>query len=271
MAKGIAVIIDPVRSAQSLRSFRAGAVVVGLTDLGQRRENNEDSYLYGEGADDGEFARRGRVLIVADGMGGHQGGGEASQIAVDSVREAYFKLGDVSPSQALIAGLQLAHERILEYAKVYPELEGMGTTCTAAAVLGHSLYYAHCGDCRMYLVHEQSIRCLTRDHSFVGQLVESGVISLDEAAVHPQRHILSAALGSGDEVSADVSSSPVKLQVGDIVMICSDGLWGQFKDEEIRATLVAGPLPKACQSLLDQANQRGGPDNITLMAVKIEA
>ena len=249
--------------------IRGGAEVFGLSDQGQKRQNNEDSYAYGEGASAEEFERRGRAIIVADGMGGHQGGGEASDIAVKAVKEAYFKPGDTTPSEALIAGFQTAHERILEYARIHPELEGMGTTCTVAAVLGSSLYYAHCGDCRLYLMHQGSLRCVSRDHSFVGQLVESGAITADEAAVHPQRHILSAALGSGLEVSADVSSAPMKLEVGDIVMICSDGLWGQFKDEEILAALTSKPLKAACHWLVDEANSRGGPDNITLMALRV--
>ncbi len=243
--------------------------MVWLSDLGQRRENNEDSCLYGEGANEPEFARRGRVLIVADGMGGHQGGGEASLIAVNAVRQNYFEANADTPAMALVGGFQAAHQQILDYARKHPELDGMGTTCTAAAVLGHSLYYAHCGDCRLYLVRNGSISCLTRDHSLVGQLVESGAITRDEAAVHPQRHILSAALGSGDEVSADVSSEPVQLSTGNILMICSDGLWGQFKDEEIHHTLTSMPLSEACQSLVDQANQRGGPDNITLLSLKV--
>lgn len=253
-----------------LEAIRNGAEVVGLTDLGQRRENNEDSYSYGEGADEQEFARRGRVLIVADGMGGHQGGGEASQIAVNAVKQSYFSSRDTTPPMALVAGFQAAHQQILDYARKHPELDGMGTTCTAAAVLGHSLYYAHCGDCRLYLVREGGISCLTRDHSLVGQLVESGAITRDEAAVHPQRHILSAALGSGEEVSADVSAEATEMRPGDILMICSDGLWGQFRDEEIQEILTSQPLDAACKSLVDEANQRGGPDNITLLCIKVE-
>ncbi len=253
-----------------LDEIRSGAEVCGLSDLGQRRENNEDSYLYGEGADEQQFARRGRVIIVADGMGGHQGGGEASQIAVNAVNKNYFESAEETPAKALVAGFQAAHQQILDYARNHPELDGMGTTCTAAVLMGHSMYYAHCGDCRLYLVRNGSISCLTRDHSLVGQLVESGAITREEAAVHPQRHILSAALGSGDEVSADVSSEPTEVQTGDILMICSDGLWGQFRDDEIHQTLTTLPLDEACKSLVAQANERGGPDNITVLSMKVE-
>ena len=151
-----------------------------------------------------QFPMKGRLAIVADGMGGYEGGQEASRIAVEAIEEVYANGGaDGNPRTWLLEGFQAAHHRIQEYADKYPDLHGMGTTCTAMALLDHQLYFAHVGDSRLYLVRGSTISRLTHDHSYVSRLVENGVLRAEEAESHPQRHILTAALGAGNSVTPD--------------------------------------------------------------------
>ena len=249
--------------------IRPGMELASLTDLGCQRSNNEDRYSYWEPVNDEEFARQGRLAIVADGMGGYEGGQEASRIAVETVREVYAGAVDRDPQSVLIDALRRAHQLIQDYAAAHHELHGMGTTCTAIAIVGKSLYYAHIGDSRLYLVRSRKITRLTQDHSYVGRLLESGVISLEEAEIHPQRHILTAALGSGGEISPDYPESPVALAQGDVVILCTDGLWSLVSEHELQEA-VRLDLPGACRELIKIARERGGPDNITVQLLRVD-
>src|SRR6202007_819526 len=125
--------------------------------------------------------------------------------------------------------LQAAHDRVREHGFAHPKLRGMGTTCTAIVLVGNDLHYAHVGDTRLYLVRDGQIMQITRDHSYVGRLVESGVISREEAEKHPQRNILTAAMGSGVDLVLDSPGRPEPLEAGDLLLLCSDGLWGQVR------------------------------------------
>src|ERR1700736_7080848 len=129
---------------------KPGAEVASLTDVGRQRENNEDSWLYWEPESDDDFERKGRLAVVADGMGGYEGGQEASRLAVESMVAAYRDSSGDDPREALIEGLRSAHDEIHKYTIEHPELRGMGTTCTAAAIVRHSLFYVHVGDTRLY-------------------------------------------------------------------------------------------------------------------------
>jgi serine/threonine protein phosphatase PrpC len=249
--------------------IRPGIELASLTDLGCQRSNNEDRYSYWEPASDEEFARKGRLAIVADGMGGYEGGQEASRIAVETVGQVYAGAADGAPQSSLIDALRKAHQSIHDYAAVHFELHGMGTTCTAIAVVGKSLYYAHIGDSRLYLVRGPNISRLTHDHSYVGRLVESGVISLEEAEIHPQRHILTAALGSGVEISPDYPEAPVALEKGDVLILCTDGLWSLVNESELQ-NAIRGDLQESCRGLIGIARERGGPDNITVQLLRVE-
>jgi PPM family protein phosphatase len=147
-------------------------------------------------------------------------------------------------------------------------LHGMGTTCTAIALVGENLYFSHIGDSRLYLVREAAISRLTHDHSYVGRLVESGVISLEEAEIHPQRHILTAALGSGTEIAPDFPESPIELEKNDVLILCTDGLWSLVNENELQDA-AAMELPEASKELIEIARQRGGPDNITVQMIRV--
>jgi serine/threonine protein phosphatase PrpC len=248
---------------------KSGMEVASLSDVGRVRANNEDSYLYWEPELEDEFLRKGRLAVIADGMGGHEGGQEASRMAVETVRAVYDKSLRSDPQDALVEALTAAHERIQNHAEHHPDLQGMGTTCTALAVVGGRLYFAHVGDSRLYLVRGNVISRITRDHSYVGRLVESGILRSEDAELHPQRHILTAALGAGREVTADVAQAPMLLENGDTLVLCTDGLWSVVGDQELAAVVRQGSPENSCATMVEMALQRGGPDNITVQVLRV--
>jgi PPM family protein phosphatase len=250
-------------------NVKPGIEVAGLTDVGCQRQNNEDSYLYWEPAGDQEFQRKGRLAVIADGMGGHEGGQEASRLAVETVREVYDQAFHDDPQAALVESFLAAHARIQDYAEQHPAFQGMGTTCTAFVLRGRRLYFAHVGDSRLYLVRDARILRLTRDHSYVGRLVESGIVRAEDAEKHPQRHILTAALGAGREVAVDSAAQSVALLEGDDLLLCTDGLWSVVTEEELEAALSGNTPAESCAALVKLARQRGGPDNITLQVLRV--
>jgi len=248
--------------------IRPGIELASLSDVGCQRQNNEDRYSYWEPTSEDEFRRKGRLAMVADGMGGYEGGQEASRIAVETVEQVYSSTLHDDPQALLNAGFRTAHHRIQEQASKDPALRGMGTTCTAIALLENNLYYVHVGDSRLYIVRNGSISLLTRDHSYVSRLVEDGILSAEEAESHPQRHILTAALGSGAEVFPDTSLVPKPLGKGDVLILCTDGLWSVVSESDLKSA-VASPPEQACKHLVALAKQRGGPDNITVQLLKL--
>jgi len=248
---------------------RTGIEVSVQSDIGCLRQNNEDSFGYWEPEDDQQFLRKGRLAVVADGMGGYEGGQEASRLAVETLLEVYRDFGGDDPQAALIEGLQAAHEQIRQYSFAHPELRGMGTTCTAAAIVQDALYYVHVGDTRLYLIRDGQITRVTRDHSYVGRLVESGMISREEAETHPQRNILTAALGTNPDLIMDSPGRPEPLRPEDVLLICSDGLWGQVRDSEILDAVENKSAEQAGRKLIELARERGGPDNITVEILRL--
>jgi serine/threonine protein phosphatase PrpC len=248
---------------------RTGIEVSVQSDIGCLRQNNEDSFGYWEPDDDRQFLRKGRLAVVADGMGGYEGGQEASRLAVETLVEVYRDFGGDDPQAALVEALQAAHEQIRQYSFAHPELRGMGTTCTAAAIVQDALYYVHVGDTRLYLVRDGQISRVTRDHSYVGRLVESGMISLEEAETHPQRNILTAALGTNPDLIMDSPAQPQPLRPDDVLLICSDGLWGQVRDSEILNAVENKTAEQAGRKLIELARERGGPDNITVEILRL--
>ena len=248
---------------------RTGIEVSSQSDIGCLRQNNEDSFGYWEPEDDQQFLRKGRLAVVADGMGGYEGGQEASRLAVETLMEVYRDFGGDDPQAALVEALQTAHEQIREYSFAHPELRGMGTTCTAAAIVQDALYYVHVGDTRLYLIRDGQITRVTRDHSYVGRLVESGMISQEEAENHPQRNILTAALGTNPDLIMDSPGQPEPLRPEDVLLICSDGLWGQVRDSEILDAVENKSAEQTGRKLIELARERGGPDNITVEVLRL--
>jgi len=250
---------------------KPGLEAATLTDVGLQRANNEDSYIYWEPEAEDEFRRKGRLAIVADGMGGYEGGQEASRLAVETVRYVYDEEFNGDPQATLISALQSAHETIQRYAVEHPQFSGMGTTGTALAIVGEQLYFAHIGDSRLYLVRGKTITRLTRDHSYVGRLVESGIVRSEDAESHPQRHILTAALGSGRDVTPDVPDQPMALQDSDLLILCTDGLWSVVPEQEISRIVQSNGPAEACRKLVEAALERGGPDNVTVIILRVSA
>jgi len=271
MSSGIHKVIDSrtVPMAVEIIPTKPGIEMAALTDVGRQRSNNEDSYLYWESESDPELYRKGRLAIVADGMGGYEGGQEASRLAVETVRQVYAEYSGTDAQQALLSALRQAHETIHRYATDHINLHGMGTTCTALSILDHELYFAHVGDSRLYLVRPDSVSRLTRDHSYVSRLVETGIVRSEDAESHPQRHILTAALGSGREVEPDAPEHPVALQAGDRLLLCTDGLWSVVGEKDLADTVRSNSPADSCHALVKLALDRGGPDNVTVMVLHV--
>lgn len=248
---------------------KPGLEVATLTDIGRQRLNNEDSFLYWEPDSDDEFARKGRLAVIADGMGGYEGGQEASRLAVETVRHIYGREFDANPQTALTNALRNAHATIQRFAMEHPQFSGMGTTCTAAAIVDRNLYFAHVGDSRLYLIRSGVSSRLTRDHSYVGRLVESGIVRSEDAESHPQRHILTAALGSGHEIIPHTPEQPVQLEDGDVLLLCTDGLWSVVAETELVRIALSEPPAEACVKLVNAALERGAPDNVTVLVLRI--
>lgn len=250
--------------------MRPGVEIAGLSDVGCQRDNNEDSYAYWEPEDEAVFQRLGRLAIIADGMGGTEGGQHASRIAVETLLESY-QVSDSTdePQQRLINAFADANACVHHKAQENPALRGMGTTLTAFALVADHLYFAHVGDSRLYLVRAGESRMLTHDHSLVARLVENGMVRPEDAEHHPQKHVLTAAIGVTDAVQPDVPVGPVLLERGDILLLCTDGLWGQMSDAEMAGLLSSKPPVAACRALVELAKKRGGPDNITLQVARV--
>jgi protein phosphatase len=257
--------------AVDCKPLKPGIETASLTDLGRQRSNNEDSYLYWEPDCDEEFLRKGRLAVIADGMGGYEGGQEASRLAVETVRQVYDHAFNADPQATLVEALESAHQSIQRYAFEHPQFYGMGTTCTALAIVGRQLHFAHVGDSRLYHIRGETVSRLTRDHSYVGRLVESGIVRSEDAESHPQRHILTAALGSGRNVVPHAPDGPFLLEAGDRLVLCTDGLWGLVGDQELASIVKSAPPNEACFRLVKMALERGGPDNITVSVLRVSA
>ena len=250
---------------------KPGIEAASLTDVGLLRANNEDSYLYWEPDSDADFRRKGRLAVVADGMGGYEGGQEASRLAVETVRHVYDRDFTGDACQTLASAFQSAHDNIQRYAVEHPQFQGMGTTCTALSIIERQLCFAHVGDSRLYLVRDGNLTRLTRDHSYVGRLVENGIVRSEDAESHPQRHILTAALGSGRDVTPHVPEQPVSLEESDMLILCTDGLWSLVGENDLAKVASSNSPAEACSKLVQIALERGGPDNITVLILRVSA
>ena len=261
----------------------------GLTHSGRVRRNNEDHFLVArmeramrtvasslpQGDVPRRFAETGTVMMVADGMGGAAAGEVASRTAITALVNMILDVPDwIMRSDDASAGrlmkraaryYRALHEEIRATARSQPALEGMGTTMTVAYAIGRSLFVSHVGDSRAYLLRDGELRQLTRDHTHVQHLVESGVLSRDEAATHRLRHVLTNALG-GDAPGGGVDMHRIDLHDRDSLLLCSDGLTAVVRDREIAEVLGRdGPPEFACRTLVDVALEREAPDNVTVV------
>jgi PPM family protein phosphatase len=246
----------------------------GQTDVGQRRDHNEDAFLVDEPLG---------LFIVADGMGGHAGGGTASRLAVETIQQSVRAAREQSPERfgapggveespvpdVLREAVEAACSKIFETAQGAPELAGMGTTVTAALVDGHTAFVAHVGDSRCYLLREARIYQVSEDHSLVNEQLKAGAISPDEARHSRFKNIITRSVGFEQQVQVDLMG--VELEAGDTLLICCDGLSNLVEDVEILHVAEGSTLEETPAKLIALANERGGDDNITVVVIHAQA
>ena len=227
------------------------------SDTGRKRSSNQDR-VFGEAP----------LFVVADGMGGHQGGEVAAGLAVETYRECAKLSGQAEPAEALRTLVAEANSRIHRRAQEVPECQGMGTTVTAALVHDDAVTIAQVGDSRAYRLRGQELEQLTEDQSLVAELVRRGALTEEQAEHHPQRSILSRAVGTREEVEPDVRTHAA--EDGDVYVLCSDGLSKMVSDAQLREILTKdASLEGATEQLIALANEHGGEDNISVCLFRL--
>jgi serine/threonine protein phosphatase PrpC len=239
--------------------------VAKLTDVGRARPHNEDYVDCKIPPDARELAYKGSLFVVADGMGGHQAGEVASRGAVETAIEHYYGDTGRDVPTSLVRAVRAANKRVYEQSQADPTKAGMGTTMVAAAVVGRRVYVANVGDSRAYLINRQGIVQITEDHSWVEEQVRAGLLTEEQARKHPQRNLVTRALGSKPAVEVDLFEG--EISTGDKLLLCSDGLTGRVPDADIAAMVQQYPAGEAARRLVAEANERGGNDNITVLIV----
>lgn len=243
-----------------------GLIASGNTDIGRKRKTNQDSFHMG---------LEKKIFVVADGMGGHNGGDIASQMAVKVLPEYVDKNFDMEPVLLLTGSIKESNRSIKNFGETHPELVGMGTTIVSFFFKGQNLYIGNVGDSRAYLINHKKIFQLSRDHSLVQEKLNYGVYTREQAALDPQKNVLVRTVGFEDDVDADIFV--YKVNKNDIFLCCSDGLHGKVSDEDM-LYLVNKYIPdpsvatqaeadRVIKALIDQANDNGGQDNITAILV----
>ncbi|HLF97536.1 MAG TPA: Stp1/IreP family PP2C-type Ser/Thr phosphatase [Methylococcaceae bacterium] len=239
-----------------------------LTDKGCVRENNEDHVGVFVPLDEEKHVES-ALLIVADGMGGHQGGEVASQLAVEVIRQTCAESGGSSYGDCLGRAFVAANRVILQRAGESPSLLGMGSTATALLLSGQDAWFAHIGDSRLYRLREDVLTQLSEDHSLVAEMVKAGLMTPEQAVRHPSRNIITRALGSDVEPVAQLTGQPIDVQPGDRFLLCSDGLHDLVSDVEMQAAILGSSPDAACHALVELAKERGGKDNISLIIAAV--
>ena len=253
-------------TSQKPRSYAVEASF--RTDVGCSRELNEDAAAIIQPSENELLASKGTLAVIADGMGGHSAGEVASRIAVDIVGHSYYQ-SSKPPQEALVAAVREANNAIHDAAKQNGGLKGMGTTCTALALQDQAAMHAQVGDSRLYLVRGGGAYQLSEDHSLVMQMVKDGVLSLEEARSHPERHVIIRALGRQGQIEIASWDKPFPVKAGDRFVLCSDGLYDVVEDDEIAKTVASTTSTEACDQLVKMANDRGGPDNISVCVLVV--
>lgn len=246
----------------------------GLTDVGRKRNHNEDSYLVDEEL---------QLFVVADGMGGHAGGGTASRIAVETIDRELRRVRDSSDNpfkvdcnlqdsplpEHLRAAVEKACVEIFKAAQEDPRLNGMGTTVISVLVRGNHALFAHVGDSRAYLIRGNLVQQVSEDHSLVNEQIKAGMITPEEAKHSRYKNIITRSVGFEEEVQVDVMG--LIAEPNDAFVLCSDGLANMLEDREIGEVIRTSELKEAPRKLIEMANERGGDDNITVIVVRTEA
>lgn len=235
-----------------------------ITDTGRLRNSNQDCVF----CEENEIGRFPNLFLVADGMGGHQAGDLASRMCVNEIAAQISKIEARTPVGAFETAIQEANTRVYQKSLEDVAFSGMGTTLVGAVIQGNTVYIVNIGDSRLYLYHE-TLRQITVDHSLVEEMVQSGEIQKEEMRTHPNKNIITRALGTDTSVRPDCFE--VKVEEGDVILLCSDGLTNMVDDTAIEETLREhrDDMKLAGESLVQQANEAGGKDNISVILVRL--
>jgi serine/threonine protein phosphatase PrpC len=242
--------------------------VAQLTDVGRKREHNEDNMAFVIPKDSQVMAGKGALFIVADGMGGHAAGEVASEIAVDTVSNMYYQEDSNEVDVSLLRAIKRANASIHLRAAENLLRTGMGTTCVAAVLRGNMAYIANVGDSRAYLLRGDQVKQISQDHSWVAEQVRAGLLTEEQARTHAQRNVITRCLGTQAEVDVDVFHE--ELHEGDALVLCTDGLSGLVSDEELRRIVDLFVPQESVYHLVERANENGGPDNITAIVIQVQ-
>lgn len=233
-----------------------------ITDVGMVRQVNQD-YVYASAAPLGALPN---LFVVADGMGGHQAGDYASKFTVETIKDELKKGEGDDIGKLLVSAIKKANTELIKTAEADPRLKGMGTTVVVATIVGQMMYFANVGDSRLYLI-DRGITQLTKDHSLVEEMVRLGGIRPEEAKHHPDKNIITRAIGAKDTVEVDFYEH--RLKKDDIILMCTDGLSNMVEDDELFHIVVGGrDIVESAQSLVDAAKENGGSDNIGIILVE---
>lgn len=233
-----------------------------ITDVGMVREVNQD-YVF---VTDNPLGPLRNLFIVADGMGGHQAGDFASKYTVEVVKRELSGREGQDIERALISSIKTANKEIIDKASADSQLKGMGTTIVAATIVNQMMYFANVGDSRLYLINQGIIQ-LTKDHSLVEEMVRLGGIKPEEAKNHPDKNIITRAIGAKEDVEIDFYEH--RLKKGDIILMCTDGLSNMVEDEELFHIVQGGrDIVEAAESLVNSAKENGGTDNIGIVLIE---
>ena len=234
-----------------------------VTDVGQKRRENQD-YVY---ASEQPIGNLPNLFVVADGMGGHNAGDFASRCAVSVMVESVKRDMSFNPIKIIRHAIETANEQVCVQADLDPQKSGMGTTLVAVTVVGHYAYVANVGDSRLYLSDSHNIVQITRDHSWIAEMVRRGEISREEARNHPDKNIITRAVGTGPSVRIDFFD--VELEEETRILMCSDGLSNMVSDDTIQEILCSSDdIEKSAESLVALANENGGRDNISVIIIE---
>ena len=246
---------------------QAHSLEVGMSsDAGPSRDLNEDYIGYTLPSDEGQRRLKGAILVVADGMGGHLAGEVASSEAVQRVMEAYYADPAPDPGESLGRAVRAANRLVHEHASSDPTKAGMGTTLVAAAIIGSDVYIANVGDSRAYGINKDTITQITRDHSWVEEQIQAGILTREKAQGHPQRNLITRALGRRENVEVDLFEG--KLLPGEALLLCTDGVCGPLTEPQMAQAVRALPPSPAAAQLVDLAQSHGGTDNASALVVR---
>ena len=239
-----------------------------VTSVGMRRSNNQDSHAVVLAPDSTQWRQRGHLFLVADGMGAHAAGELASKMAADGVVHSYLKRPELPPHESLRHAIREINAQIHDRGESSIEFKGMGTTCTALVLAASGAIVAHVGDSRVYRLRNGKLEQLSFDHSLVWEL-RAANDSAEMDTIHLPKNIITRSLGPNPGVEIDLEG-PFPLESGDVFLLCSDGLTGEVPDDELGVILQCLPPDEAADVLVDLANIRGGPDNITVIIARVE-